>query len=233
MSKEQTYTIKWILPEKDGSLVRFKEITDTLALSDIVAKLDFEKLGLVKDATVLVKIDDDDDGDKIVSYIKVSEDKKEEKKAEPETKKESNTVTESLVVQGISDTGVVFKEKEDVWHDLPEGISKSSLLKDNIVSGSKVEVVIGEPKTSKKGANKTIVSIKLLEVKKEEKKASNGYGKQNSTGNSIEAQCSVKLAFNILAIELERGDLKNEDVESLVNDFSRLAFDTIQELKNK
>lgn len=217
-------TLKWVMLE--DKIVRFVELNDASEITDEIAKLDFEKAGMVAGAKVSVEFDANN---KVIfiTLVKGAEAPKQEPKADDkpseakEAPKESlPTNTKVLTVGGLSPKyrGITFKEEKDVWYDVVNEIGIENLEKMGIVRGSSVEVTIGEPEGKSK--NKRIVGIKLAEKKeapKENEKptGNNDFDKEKSQDSASDVVTEKDAFFRIKELERTIRFLKDEKQASI------------------
>lgn len=215
-------TVKWIM--LDEKIIRFVEMSEANEMIDTVAKLDFEKAGIVKGAKVNVELNADNKVIFLTLVKSIESPKQEEIKDKPtETKeapKESLPInTKVLTVGGLSPKyrGITFKEEKDVWYDVVNEIGIENLEKMGIVRGSTVEVTIGEPEGKSK--NKRVVGIKLAEKKEvsQENKTPNNTNDFDREKSDIKhAPKDDKDAFYIIKrLENQIEYLQNEKTSSI------------------
>lgn len=225
--------VSWIMI--DDKILKLQKKNETYDISDKV--FDYLKgknlLETLEDKTVEVEIDEKQGQTGVITHLALSDSK------EPEPKKEEiKTVTppvesglavKEVTVGGVSAKGgVKLKEdkENDTWYDLDSTIDIQKFKKE--CTGKVVELTVAP---QDKG-NDVIKGYILKEEKKEEPKEESTKKSYNNTGNSIEAQASLKCAKAIVA-SMVTPDSKPDFVLSLITKISQHAYQTIQDLKNK
>lgn len=224
MSTKKELTVKWILAKK--RIIKFIEEPDTTY--DIDAKV--ENLESIKsNVKINVKIEDN----KVIEINKESEkkaDKKEEQKTE--SKSESNTTDANIKTWTIeamtsSKDVVKFKEGEVNWYVVAEEIIPQfkELNKGDIVS-----IQVG--KVEQKGKEKDGVIAITNAVKNTETPATDDKELEssihNSKSSSIEKQCALKSATEIVVALLELDKIKKDDIKTTIEDLTKSCYQAIQ-----
>lgn len=227
MGREK-FTVSWIMA--DEPLLKLKESNQTYDIAkDVFDKIKENKLYDKEDFVVEVEIDKNKGDNGTITYLKEVDGKAdvENKKEKTETvEKDKDKITKELTVHGVSvdKKGVIFKEEEKVWYTLDDSLDVQS-FKDTC-TGKTIEVYIKETDNG----NDIITGFTLKEEKKETGKEDNP--KYNNTGNSIEAQASLKCAKVIVA-SMVTPNSEQDFVLKLITKIANHAYDTIQELKKK
>lgn len=229
MDREK-FTVSWIMA--DEPLLKLKESNQTYDIAEnIFAVIKDNKLYDKEDFVVEVEIDKSKGDNGTITYLKEIDGKVEPKKEE-ETKnptpnpQSEDLINKELTVHGVSvaKKGVIFKEQEKVWYTLDDSLDAQS-FKDTC-TGKTIEVYIKETDNG----NDIITGFTVKEEKKETVKEDNP--KYNNTGNSIEAQASLKCAKVIVA-SMVTPNSEQDFVLKLITKIANHAYDTIQELKKK
>jgi len=233
MSKIQD-VVSWVMP--DDKILKLEKKNETYDISDKV--FEYLKgqnlLETLEDKAVEVEIDESQGQSGVITHLSLSDSKSDPKNERPpETEPQDcppdtqGLVVKEITVGGVSveKSGVVDKDTK-TWYTLDSTISAQA-FKDECTK-KVVEITIAP---QEKGNDIIKGYILKVEDKKDEPvKETKKY--TNSTGNSIEAQASVKSA-NVITSQMVDKDTKPEFVEKLITRIARHNFKTIQELKNK
>ncbi len=228
-----TDIVSWVMLGEDN-IVKLKKADKTYDLSSAVVEfVKKNNLGEKEDFSVELEVDTDKGENGTVTKLKeVGSSKKEEKTPtdKPDVSSETNKdrVTKELTVHGVSvdKKGVIFKEEEKVWYTLSDDINAQD-FKDKY-TGKTIEVYI-EPSDE---GNDVITGFTAKEEEKKDTDEPQEKKKYNNTGNSIEAQASLKCAKVIVANMVDK-ESKPDFVLRLITTISKHAYQTIQDLKNK
>lgn len=231
MSETKQLTFKWV--QNEDKVIKFSDDVNFYDASDKVniTSEAYEKLGIVPGTKVSVVID----GNTVLSVTKIGNEavKTEEKVQNPEL---SDNTKNILTIDSFKKEyrGLIFKEQEDQWYTLAKNIDWDSV---GIAKGVQVEFTDKDPEGKSK--NRIITSIKVLEVKQEQKetpvsepksKAKNDYS--NNVQVSIEAQAAVNSANRIVSSLVDNGTTP-EEILKMITRIANHNYDLIQKLKNQ
>lgn len=245
-----TDVVSWAM--KDDLFLKLENAGKTYEISEEVGKFLkskglFDEIGDGKsikldNKTVDVEIDEStasgEEGESAgtITRLVLSNSKPTEKPAEtePQDSPKSNTddlVVKELTVGGVSAKGgVKFKEdkENDTWYDLDSTIDVQKFKKE--CTGKEVEItVLPQDKGNDVIKGYVVKEEEKVEEKKEEPKKS-----YKGTGNSIEAQASLKCAKSIVSALIPVLPIKDaNDVLAMITKIATHAYQTIQDLKNK
>jgi len=232
-------TVAWFIAKK--ALIKFAEGDDSYTVADNVMKAsDFEKYPISKGDTVEVSIEDEE-----VTFMKKdTTEKKEEPKTEAPKEEVAEVVEEDVqtfVVEGVftntkeNKKSVKFKDEKingKKWTVISEELAKSEFKDIGLVANNSVSVVISD------GVITKVTVLGEVEAPKEEKKAESKTEAKsstakkystNSTGSSIERQCALKGAVEIVKTLLETKTLENNKVKEAIVDLTKVCYKAIQE----
>jgi len=237
-------TVAWFIAKK--SLIKFQGDDDTYTVAENVLKvIEDKKTTITKGDEVEVEVTEEE-----VTFMKKeekAEDKKEEAKEEvkeePKAEEKKEEVKEPAT--GDSDTQTftvegVFEDKEKIksvkfkdekingkkWTKLSTELGKKEFKDLGLVANNEVTVTIVDGVIVKIGYVKVAEKKEesKTEAKKETKKSS-----YNSTGSSIERQCAMKGAVEIVKTMLETKALENNKVKEAIVDLTKVCYKAIQE----
>jgi len=216
-------TLKWVMT--DDKIIRFTEIEEPCDMTDAVAKVDFEKAGMVSGSKLTVEFDKDNKTVIFLTLVKGVEAPKQEKKEEPKAqesapKQELTGNTKVLTVGGLSPKyrGITFKEEKDVWYDVVNEIGIENLDKMGIGKGSLVELTIADAEGKSK--NKRIVGIKLAEKKETPKEnkptdTRNDFDKEKTQDTTSDVVTEKDAFYRIKELERTIRYMKDEKQASI------------------
>lgn len=238
-NKKATFTVSWVIKEEGKQLIKFVEDPDnSYSYADPVLKY----VQSIKDGDVVdVEIDTDNVVVK-VSTKQNTEEKNDEKTVESKPAVVGNEQTRTVKAVMSSKEVLLFvsDEAEKIWTVIPEELRDSINIAD--VKGKDVNVVLKTESINGKDAQ-VLVSLELVdapqsneEVKTESKAKSFDNNQKsapkNATGNSIEAQASMKSA-NLIVSNIVDKDTTPEETIKRIKKIAEANFDLIQELKNR
>ncbi len=239
-----TDVVSWVM--KDDNFLKLEKAGKTYDISDEVAKF-LESKGLfdkLDDKTVDVEIDEStstgEEGESAgtITRLSLSDGKAEPKKEETKTEAPASDepVKQGLIDKVITIGGVSVPKESAVdketktWYNLDSTINAQKFKDD--CTGKVVQVTI-LPQEKGNDVIKGYVVVPKEEPKetKEEPKES---GKKNykGTGNSIEAQASLKCAKQIVSAMVDK-DSNKDDVLTMITAIATHSYKLIQDLKNK
>jgi len=234
--------VSWIMKDDTDTFLKLKKTNKTYDISDAVIKF-LESKGLVDtlaDKTVEVEIDEtnaDEDTGGLITRLALADGKKEEPKKE-EVKSSGGAGggggSDGLVVKTIKIGGVsvpnesAVDEETKTWYNLDSTINAQE-FKDNC-TGKEVVITV----LPLENGNDVIKSYNLIETVEDEPGTKEETTKKSykNTGNSIEAQASLKCAKAIVANMVNQDSNGNIVCERLTK-IATHAYELIQVLKNK
>lgn len=245
-----TDKIAWIMGDSDDKLIKLEKVSKTYDIGDVVYN-DLKKANLLdslEGQDVEIEVDetgaDKDDASTsgtITKLVVLKEGKASEEdttKEEPvaSVKEETGLVSQEVIVSGVSveKAGVKLKKDKDnkTWYTLDSTISPKK-FKDEC-TGKTVEINVLPQDNGNDVIKSYIVKEEVKkEEKKEESKEKNSKKTYNKgTGNSIEAQASLKCAKAIVASMVDK-DSEPDDVLKMITKIAEHSYQLIQNLKNK
>lgn len=232
--------VSWIM-EKEP-LLKLKNANKTYDIKeDVYDVIKEKKLYEKEDFAVEVEIEeqtdskDDEEVNGIITYLKEIDSANQDESKEETSKTTSDTkdnVIKELTVHGVSvaKKGVIFKEEEKVWYTLDDDIN-AQVFKDN-QTGKMIQVTISPTTDGNDIITGYVVKEETTKEDDTKKETSQDKRKYNNTGNSIEAQASLKCAKVIVA-SMVTPDSKPEFVLKLITRIAEHSYKTIQDLKNE
>lgn len=222
-------TIKWIL--RDKRVVKFQEEDDTYDLADNVKNEYLEGI----DAGVSVKVTIDDGK---ITYMQKSKATKREtvKDTKPENNEEQMTCTINAMT---SDKSVVKFEKDKdnkKWYIITDEV-KSDFEKLN--KGDVVDVTLGKvmgynKAKTKKFPKDAVIAVNFSEKQQSEKDTNvdlttTPYYSNNGKNDSIERQCALKSATEIVVALIDKDAVKKDAIKDAIKDLTKACYNAIQE----
>lgn len=213
--------VSWFLPKK--ALIKFEGEDETISLSSKVLEVsNFEKYPILKGDTVEVGIANDE-----VAFLrKISGQKKVTKKEESN---DSENVVKTLTIEAIfNNESVKFKEEKingKKWCPLSDELKSQDIKSLGLVAKNKVEVTI---------SNGKIIAVNTFETNEEQKSNTSKEEKSSyysDKGNSIEKQCALKSAVEIITsyIDSKAGFVDTiEKTQVLIKQLTKVCYDAIQ-----
>lgn len=241
-----TDKVAWVMGDPDDKLIKLEEVGKTYDISDVVYNY-LKKANLLEslegqniEVEVDESTDDKDDSStsgtitKLVVLKEGGEPVKEETKKD-DAKEVSGLVSKEVTVSGVSvaKAGVKLKEDKDnkTWYTLDSTIDAKK-FKDEC-TGKIVEINVLPQDKGNDVIKSYVVKEEAKKEEKEEPKESSSKKTYNKgTGNSIEAQASLKCAKAIVASMVDK-DSKPDDVLRMITKIAEHSYQLIQDLKNK
>lgn len=226
----QEKVVDWVLPAK--KVIKFQDSEDTYTLANQVAKLDFDKYPINEGDVVDVGIDDD-----TVNFMR----KKKGAKRTPKpatTTSNSNLESRVMTIAGIPSNKEVikFKEDEKTWFPVDDKVKDLDFKALGIVAKAKVNVTFGK---TKKVKGKEVGVITYIEVVKEEKtdnpqttsNVETTTVTYNGRNSSIEKQCAVKSACEVVKSLVEKGVI--EELKDVKNAVTEVATECLKFIEGR
>jgi hypothetical protein len=221
--KGEQKIVSWFFPKK--ALIKFEGAEDSVPVADNVMEVsNFDKYPILKGDTVEVTVKDDE----VIFLRKVAGAKKNTAKksaTKTETKSsDGNKEVKTVTIFAVAKSKEVVKfDKEGAWIKVSAELQTQDFTAIGLVARNEVEVTLQDDMIVDVGVNKAEKSESKSTVS--ESKSSSSY---NGTASSIERQCALKGAVEIVKSLLELKEIQKSNVKEVIADLTTACYNAIQ-----